>query len=145
MNVSNGPRQRTLPSLAATLSVRAVIAICIAAIIGLVSTIGCQGPTGPSAAEVEAKARAEEAQRRANEEHLLRQQEAERRSKSEEAAQHYWTMAIVACSIVVFVAGLIIGTSLGLKTRREYASQSRIPDEGNAKSEADSAGGSNDG
>ena len=48
------------------------------------------------------------------------------------------------CSIVVFVAGLIIGTSLGLKTRREYASQSRVPDEGDANSEADSAGGSKD-
>jgi hypothetical protein len=122
---------------------RAVVALCIAAVMGLVSAIGCERSTGPSAAEIEAKAQANQAQRRANEEHVLREQEAVRRSKSDEAAQHYWMMALVACSIVVFIAGVIIGTSLGLKTRREYASQSRVPDEGNPKSEADSAGGSN--
>lgn len=142
MNVANGPRQRTFPSLAATLSVRAVIALCISAFIGLVSAIGW--PTGPSAAEVEAKARAEEAQRRANEEHLLHSKKQSDGPKPRRRLNTIGRWPSSPCSIVVFVAGLIIGTSLGLKTRREYASQSRVPDEGDANSEADSAGGSKD-
>jgi hypothetical protein len=122
----NRPTRRTATLLAAILSQRGVIALGVAAFISLVSAAGCEGPTGPSLAEVEAKKHAAEAEKqaaeaehRANDERRLREQEAERRSKSDEAAQHYSTMAFVAGLIVALVAGLIIGTSLGLKTPRE--------------------------
>jgi hypothetical protein len=122
-----------------------VTALGVAAFISLVSAAGCEGPTGPSPAEVEAKKQAAEAERRANEERLLREQEAERRSKSEEAAQHYGTMSFVGWSIVVFIAGLIIGISLGLKTRHEYATQGRTTDRANPRDEADPTGDGNHG
>jgi hypothetical protein len=49
-------------------------------------------------------------------------------------------MAFVAGLIVALVTGLIIGTSLGLKTRREYAAQSRLSERGDPPGEAERTG-----
>jgi Flp pilus assembly protein TadB len=92
---------------------------------------GCsENATGPSAREVEAqqqaaaeKQRAEQERVRREVEERRRQDEEQRRQASEQAAQHYSTVAMLVSACITFIFGLIVGFSLGLKTRGDFESQ----------------------
>lgn len=98
-----------------------VLAVLITAI-----CFGCQeGPTGPSAAELEAQKQAAAEKQRAEAERARREMEETLRHQSEAAAERYSMAAVIGWSMVALFVGLVAGMALGLRTRRDYQTQSQ--------------------
>lgn len=109
----------------------AAIALLLLAV--TLTCLGCdEAQKGPSQAEVEAqrqaavekqRADAERARREAEEQR--RQEEEHRRQESDQAAERFSVAALLGWAMLALFVGVLIGMSLGLRTRSDHAKQSR--------------------
>jgi hypothetical protein len=93
-------------------------------------SLGCdEVAKGPSAAELAAQKQAAAEKQRADAERARRELEESRRHESDAAAQRFSMAAVIGWAMVTLFIGLVAGMSLGLRTRADYAKQSRQRDD----------------